>query len=470
MDTGEFRKRAHEIADWMADYLEGIGERPVRSPSAPGEIAAALPAGAPVHGEPFDAIMADLDRIVMPGMTHWQHPRFFAYFPANATPPSMLAEMITATLGAQCMLWQTSPAATELETRLLEWLRGMIGLPGGFAGVIQDSASSAVLCAILTARERALGWKGNEDGLAGGPELAAYASDETHSSVEKAARIAGIGTRGLRRVALDGDRRMDAAALDAAIARDMAGNVRPVIVIATLGSTGVGAVDDLASIAAVCRRHGVYLHVDAAWAGSALILPEYRAMIEGIESVDSLCFNPHKWLGVQFDCSAHFVRDPDSLVRTLSILPAYLQGRETGSVIDYRDWGIPLGRRFRALKLWFVLRYYGVGGLQEMLRNHIEWTRELASQIDGDDEFELTSGPNLALLSFRWRPAGRAEEELDDLNQRLLDAINDDGRIYLTPNRIDGRLVIRVSVGAHATRRGDVLDAFGVIREIAARV
>ena len=470
MDTGEFRKRAHEIADWIADYLEGIGERPVRSPSAPGEIAAALPAGAPVHGEPFDAIMADLDRIVMPGMTHWQHPRFFAYFPANATPPSMLAEMITATLGAQCMLWQTSPAATELETRLLEWLREMIGLPGGFAGVIQDSASSAVLCAILTARERALGWKGNEDGLAGGPELAAYASDETHSSVEKAARIAGIGTRGVRRVALDSDRRMDAAALDAAIARDMAGNVRPVIVIATLGSTGVGAVDDLASIAAVCRRHGVYLHVDAAWAGSALILPEYRAMIEGIESVDSFCFNPHKWLGVQFDCSAHFVRDPDSLVRTLSILPAYLQGRETGSVIDYRDWGIPLGRRFRALKLWFVLRYYGVGGLQEMLRNHIEWTRELASQIDGDGEFELTSGPNLALLSFRWRPAGRAEEELDELNQRLLDAINDDGRIYLTPNRIDGRLVIRVSVGAHATRRSDVLDAFGIIREIAARI
>ena len=471
MDHATFRRHAHEIVDWMADYLEGIERRPVRSGVEPGSIASALPASAPQDGEPFADIMNDLDRIVMPGMTHWQHPRFFAYFPANATPPSILAEMITAALGAQCMLWQTSPAATEMETRLLDWLRQMIGLPDGFSGVIQDSASSAVLCAILTARERATGWQGNEMGLAAGPHLTAYASTETHSSVEKAVKIAGLGRNSLRAVALDDERRMDPEALDAGIRADLANGCKPAIAIATLGSTGIGAIDQLHPIGEVCQRHGVFLHVDAAWAGSALILPEYRWMLDGCETIDSLCFNPHKWLGVQFDCSAHFVRNPADLVRTLSILPPYLQGRETGNVIDYRDWGIPLGRRFRALKLWFVLRAYGIGGLQQMLRDHIAWTRELAGWIDEEPGFDLTSPARLALLSFRWLPQGIDEDaEIDRLNDLLVNAINDDGRIYLTPNRIDGRMVIRVSIGAHATRRSHVVEAWDVIREMAAKI
>ena len=468
MDLETFRKEAHGLVDWMADYLATVEQRPVRAQTAPGAIAAHLPAGPPEQGEPFGDLMADLERVVMPGITHWQHPRFMAYFPANASPPSVLAEMLTATIGAQCMLWQTSPAATEMETCVLDWLRQMIGLPEGFSGVIQDSASGATLCAILTARERVTGWRVNEEGLGAAPPLAVYVSEQAHSSIEKAVKIAGLGRRALRLIPTDERFALRPEALARAIEKDVAAGVRPACVVACLGTTGVGAVDPLRAIGELCRRHDIFLHVDAAWAGSALICPEHRAMLDGIETVDSFVFNPHKWLLTNFDCSAHFVRDPESLVRTLTVMPSFLVSRETGSVVDYRDWSVPLGRRFRALKLWFVIRSYGVEGLREILRRHIAWTGELARWIEADPAFELTSGPSLALLSFRWRPAGVADEEaLDALNERLIHAINDDGRLYLTHNKLRGRYTIRISIGQTTTERRHVEEAWSTIREIA---
>ena len=471
MEVEEFRRHGHALVDWMTDYLANVGRHPVRAQVRPGEIAAQLPAAPPARGEPIERIFADFERIMLPGMTHWQHPSFFAYFPANSSPPSVLAEMLTATLGAQCMLWQTSPAATELETRTLDWLRQMIGLPEGLAGVIQDSASSATLCAILVARERATDWRAGEDGLGGCPPLAFYASEEAHSSVEKAIRIAGLGRRSLRLIPTDDEFAMRPGALAAAIREDRAGGRVPAGVVATLGTTGVGASDPLRPIGEVCREHGLYLHVDAAWAGSALLLEERRSLIDGAEHIDSFVLNPHKWLLTNFDCSAHFVRDANALVRTLSVLPAYLQSRETGQVIDYRDWGVPLGRRFRALKLWFVLRSYGVERLQAMLRNHIAWTAELAERIAAEPDFELVTPPNLALLTFRYRPRSVGDDAgLDRLNERLLHTLNDDGRLYLTQTRVRGRYVIRFAIGQLYTTREHVQHAWAVITETARRL
>ena len=468
MNAEEFRRHAHEMVDWMADYMEGVEGYPVRAQVRPGEIASRLPEDPPAEGEPMARIFADFERIVLPGVTHWQHPSFFAYFPANASPPSILAEMLTATLGAQCMLWQTSPAATEMETRVLDWLRRMTGLPVGFKGVIQDSASSAILCAILTARERATGWRANEDGMGAVPRLTVYTSEEAHSATEKDVGIAGIGRANLRKVTTDAESAMDAEALERAILGDKAAGAVPACVVASLGATGAGGIDPLRRIGEICARHGVFLHVDAAWAGAALICEEWRWMIEGIEHVDSLVLNPHKWLLTNFDCSAHFVRDEEALVRTLGILPAYLESREGGRVIDCRDWGVPLGRRFRALKLWFVIRSYGVDALKAMIRDHIAWAGELADQVAAAPDFELTSPARLALLTFRYHPEEVDDEAaLDALNARLLEAINDDGRIYLTQTRLAGRAVIRVSVGQANTRRHHVQAAWDVIRELA---
>ena len=468
MDLDELRRHGHALVDWMTDYLANVGRQPVRAQVRPGEIAAQLPAAPPVRGESVERIFADFERILLPGMTHWQHPSFFAYFPANSSPPSVLAEMLTATLGAQCMLWQTSPAATELETRTLDWLRQMIGLPEGFAGVIQDTASSATLCALLVARELATDWQAGDDGLGACPPLTVYASEEAQSSVEKAIRIAGLGRRGLRLIPTDGAFAMRPDALAAAIREDRARGRVPAGVVATIGTTGVGACDPLRPIGEICREHGLYLHVDAAWAGSALLLEEQRWLVDGAEHIDSFVFNPHKWLLTNFDCSAHFVRDASALVRTLSVLPAYLLSRETGEVIDYRDWGVPLGRRFRALKLWFVLRSYGVERLQAMLRNHIAWTAELGERIAAEADFELVTAPRLALLTFRYRPRALADEAgLDELNERLLHALNDDGRVYLTPTRVRGRYVIRFAIGQLYTTREHVQHAWAVITETA---
>ena len=468
MDTEEFRRHAHAFVDWMTDYLAEVERYPVRAQVKPGDVAARLPQTPPERGEPMEKIFADFTSVVLPGITHWQHPSFFAYFPANSSPPSVLAEMLTATLGAQCMLWQTSPAATELETRVLDWLRQMAGLPDGFTGVIQDSASSAILCALLTARERATGWRANDEGVNAVGPLKVYCSTETHSATEKGAKIAGLGMRNVRKIAVDDRFAMRPDALEAAIREDLAAGATPICVVASLGTTGVGAMDPLRPIGEACRRHGVWLHVDAAWAGSALILSEHRGLLDGIEHVDSFVFNPHKWLFTNFDCSAHYVRDPDALVRTLEILPAFLKTRERGHVTDYRDWSVQLGRRFRALKLWFVIRSYGVAELRRMVAAHIELAREAAEWIAAAPDFELMAPRSLALVNFRYHPHGLDDAAaLDRLNERLLEALNDSGALYLTPNRVHDAYAIRLAIGQTATRRRHVEAAWTKIQETA---
>lgn len=471
MTNEEFRRHAHAFVDWMADYLANVERYPVRAQVKPGEIAARLAEAPPELGESVETIFRDFETHVMPGITHWQHPSFFAYFPANSSPPSVLAEMLTATLGAQCMLWQTSPAATEMERRVTDWLRQMIGLPAGFAGVIQDSASSAILCAILTARERATGWRVNEDGVGAVRPLAVYTSEEAHSATEKGVKIAGLGRRNLRKIPADERFAMVPGALEETIVADLAAGVTPVCVVASIGTTGAGGIDPLRAIGEICARYGIFLHVDAAWAGSALILPEYRWMIDGIEYVDSFVFNPHKWLLTNFDCSAHFVRDPGVLVRTLSIMPEFLKSREGNQVIDYRDWSIPLGRRFRALKLWFVIRSYGIDGLRRLLARHIAWCQELAKEVAAAPDFELLSPAILALFCFRYHPGGVDDEtELDRLNQLLLERLNDSGGLYLTQNRVKGKYAIRLTVGQTSTERRHVQTAWERIQETARRL
>lgn len=360
MDNEDFRTWSRRAAEWGADYRETLRDRPVRAQTQPGEIAARIAQSPPEAPEPMDAIFSDFERDIVPGMTHWQHPRFFAYFPANAAPVSVVAEYLVSAMAAQCMLWQTSPAATELETKVIDWLRQALGLPEGFSGVIQDSASSATLSAVLVMRERALAWAGNRSGLSGQPRLRVYSSDQVHTSIDRAIWVSGIGEENLVRVPTGGRwRSMIPSELEAAIQADRAAGFLPAGIIACVGGTSTGGTDDIAAIAAIAKKHGLYLHVDAAWAGSAMICPEFRAFWRGIEQADSLVFNPHKWLGAQFDCSVHFVRDPESLVRTLAIKPEYLKTRGKDGIVNYSEWTVPLGRRFRALKLWFLLRRTG---------------------------------------------------------------------------------------------------------------
>src|SRR5215468_9685249 len=481
MDDLSFREWAVRAAEWAADYRTTLAKRPVRAQTKPGAVAAQLPQQAPESAETMAAIFADFERLILPGMTHWQHPRFFAYFPANASPVSVIAEILVSAMAAQCMLWQTSPAATELETVVLQWLGRALGLPADFHGVIQDSASSATLAAILTMRERALGFAGNKDGLAGHPRVRIYASNEVHSSIDKAVWIAGIGQDNLVRIPTAGpSRAMDVAALDAAIVADRAAGLLPAGIVACVGGTSVGAADDVAGTAEVARRHGLFVHVDAAWAGAAMICPEFRALWQGIERVDSLVLNPHKWLGAQFDCSAHFVRDPASLVRTLAIQPEFLKTYGREGIINYSEWSIPLGRRFRALKLWFLMRGHGLEGLRAMIRNHVRWSQALAERLGATPGFRVVTPPVLSLFSFRHDPGhgpgpgpgpGPGDgRDLDPHNLALVAAINDGGQLYLTQTRVDGRVAIRFQAGAMATTEADIDLAFAVIRDCAAKL
>ncbi len=465
MELEDFRRHAHELVDWMADYLEGVEKYPVRAQVKPGEIKERLPQSAPESGEAMEDIFRDFQEIILPGMTHWQHPSFFAYFPANSSPPSVLAEMLTATLSAQCMLWQTSPAASELEERVLEWLRAMLALPQDFTGVIQDSATSATLAALLCAREKATAWRGNEGGLpalgAEGLRLAVYCSQEAHSSIEKSLKVAGLGKSSLRKIKADSDFAMDIKALAAAISADKAQGITPCSVVASMGGTGVGAMDPIRAIGEVCQRESIWLHVDGAWAGSALLLPEERQMADGMELADSFVFNPHKWLFTNFDCSAFYVRDPEALQRTLALVPEYLKSPEGQSVTDYQNWSVPLGRRFRALKLWFVIRSYGVEGLRALLRNHISWAKALYEEVRSTPDFEILSPRHLSLFTFRYHPKNvDTEGELDDLNDRLLRQLNDSGELYLTQNRVRGRFAIRFVVGQTYTQEHHVRSAW----------
>jgi aromatic-L-amino-acid/L-tryptophan decarboxylase len=463
VDNAEFRRHAHAFVDWMADYLDGVEAYPVRSPVQPREVFGKLPANPPTHGEPMERIFGDFRDIILPGMTHWQNPSWFGYFPANSSPPSILAEMLTATLGAQCMSWITSPAATELEERMMEWLRQLLGLPIGFTGVLQDTASTATLCAILTAREKLSGFAVNAGGMRGSDVWTAYCSTETHSSFEKGIKIAGIGREHLRKVEVDGNFAMRPEALDAALALDVAKGFRPLIVIATLGTTGSTAVDSIKQIAPICKRYGAWLHIDAAFAGSTLLLPEYRWMIEGIETADSFVMNPHKWLMTNFDCSAYFVQDVSALVRTFEILPEYLKTAEGDRVNNYRDWGIQLGRRFRALKLWFVIRHYGAEGLQALLRKHLALAQELAGKMKSESDFQILAPVTFSLVCFRYAPKGVDETRLDDLNARLLEALNATGRVFLSHTKLGGKFALRMVIAQTNVEKKHVDQAWELI-------
>jgi aromatic-L-amino-acid decarboxylase len=444
MNPEEFRKHAHELVEWMASYMENVEKYPVKSSVIPGEIFGKIPDTPPLHAEPFSDLMKDVDDIIMPGITHWQNPNFFAYFPANTSPPSVLAEMMMATLGTQCMIWETSPAAAELEEKMMIWLRDMIGLPAQFEGVIQDSASTATLAAILTAREKISGFLINDEGAESAGIYRVYCSEQTHSSVEKAVKICGIGRKNLVKIPVRNDFSMDPEKLREAVITDREKGYHPCCVVATIGTTGTTALDPIKSIGEICREYGIWLHVDGAMAGSALILPEFQWMLDGREFIDSFVFNPHKWLFTNFDCSAFFVKDAVSLIKTFEILPEYLRTRTRGKVNDYRDWGVPLGRRFRALKLWSVIRSYGLEELRNKLRYHIQIAARLSAMIAGESDFEILAPVTICVVCFRYKPEGYDEKQINSLNEKLNHLLNDSGKLYLSHTALDGKYTLRM--------------------------
>jgi aromatic-L-amino-acid decarboxylase len=469
MSPEDFRRYGRAMVDWIADYHERIEAFPVMSQVQPGDIRASLPADPPVHGEAFERILGDVEELILPGLTHWQSPNFFAFFPCNGSGPAVLGELLSAGLGIQGMLWQTSPACTELETHVLDWLVDMLGLPaafrstGGGGGVIQDSASSASLCALLAARERATGFRSNERG--GDGRQVAYASTQAHSSIEKAVKIAGIGGANLRLIEVDDRFAMRPEALTAQIGMDRRAGLEPFFVCATVGTTSSNAMDPLPEIGRLCRDEDLWFHVDGAMSGTAALCPEHRHLHAGIELADSYCFNPHKWMFTSFDCDCFYVTDRAALIKTLSVLPEYLRNKatESGAVIDYRDWQIPLGRRFRSLKLWFVIRHYGITGLQHHVRRHIALAQEFARWIEESDEFELAVSPPLNLVCFRLVGG-------DEINRRLLEALNRSGDLYLTHTTLGGQYTLRFCVGQTHTEADHVRRAWDRIRETASEL
>jgi aromatic-L-amino-acid decarboxylase len=467
MTHEEFRRHGHAVVDWLAEYFERVEALPVLSQVKPSDIRASLPELPPLQGESFEAILADVDRLILPGITHWQSPNFFAFFPANSSGPSILGELLSAGLGVQGMLWATSPACTELETHVLDWLVEMLGLPEKFGsntgggGVIQDTASSATLCALLAARERATGFASNAKGCDG--RLTAYTSNQAHSSVEKAVKIAGLGSENLRLIDVDERFAMRPDALARAIAQHRKSGKLPCFVCATVGTTSSNALDPLLEIARICRSEGLWLHVDAAMSGTAALCPEFRHIHDGLEHADSYCFNPHKWMFTNFDCDCFYVADRAALIRTLSVLPEYLrnQATESGAVIDYRDWQVPLGRRFRALKLWFVIRHYGIEGLRHHIRRHIDLAQEFARWVQASPRFELAAPVPLNLVCFR-HVGG------DPMNERLLLRLNASGKLYLTHTKLDGHYTLRLCVGQTHTEARHVRAAWEAIQSSAA--
>jgi aromatic-L-amino-acid/L-tryptophan decarboxylase len=464
MTAAEFRRHGREVVDWIADYYENIETFPVLAQIQPGQIRASLPKDPPVRGESFEAILGDVNRLLLPGITHWQSPNFFAFFPANASGPSILGELLSAGLGVQGMLWATSPACTELETHVLDWLADMLGLPEKFksqgkgGGVIQDTASSASLSALLAARERATGFQTNQKGCDG--RLVAYTSTQAHSSIEKAVKIAGLGVENLRLIEVDDGFAMRPGALARQIGMDRLAGLIPCFVSATVGTTSSNALDPLPEIGRICREEGLWFHVDGAMSGTAALCPEYRYVLNGLETADSFCFNPHKWMFTNFDCDCFYVADRETLINTFSILPEYLRNKasESGAVLDYRDWHIQLGRRFRSLKLWFVLRYYGIEGLQYHVRQHIKLAQTFAQWIKGDDRFELAALAPLNLVCFRYKGS-------DEQNQQLLEKLNQSGKLYLTHTVLNGRHTLRFCVGQTYTEESHVIQAWEKIQE-----
>ena len=465
MTPEEFRTHGHAVVDWIADYRARVQERPVMAQTAPGDIKARMPASPPHEPEPFAALLADLDTIVAPGLTHWQHPDFFGYFPCNGTLASVLGDYVSTGLGVLGLAWQSSPALTEVEEVTTDWLRQMVGLSPGWAGVIQDTASTATLLALISARERVTGYALGRGGLQAEPHaLVIYTSAYAHSSVDKAGLLAGFGKDNIRHIACDANFAMRPDALAEAIAADRAAGRVPCAVVVTTGTTTTTALDPVRAVAEVIAGTGMWLHVDAAMAGSAMVLPECRWMWDGVESADSLVLNPHKWLGAAFDCSVYYVRDAQHLVRVMSTNPSYLQSAADGRVKNYRDWGIPLGRRFRALKLWFLIREQGVSGLQERLRRDLENAQWLAAQVMATAGWRLLAPVPLQTVCLRHQPDGLDGEDLDRHTQAWCDRINRSGAAYLTPATLDGRWMVRVSDGAEQTERMHVERVWNIMQ------
>lgn len=468
MSAAEFRRYGHQVIDWIADYQGRVESLPVLSTNRPGDVRAALAAHPPPQGEPFDDVLADLDRVLLPGITHWQHPSFFAYFPANTSGPAILGDLLSSGLGVQGMLWATSPAATELETLVLDWMAELLGLSAAFGsgstggGVIQHSASDAVLVALLAALHRVSGGATEVGGVAGGSRSAGYAvytSGQTHSSVEKACRVAGLGSAALRHIDVTGDGlAADPAHLRALLEADRAAGVVPAMVVASVGATGTGAIDPVGELAVLAHEFGAWLHVDAAWAGVAAVCPELRWILDGVEHADSFCTNPHKWLLTTFDCDTFWVADRAALVGALSILPEYLRNSatESGAVIDYRDWQVPLGRRFRALKLWSVIRWYGAEGLRAHIRGHVALAQHFAARVAADERLELLAPHPLALVTFGFR-AG------DAVTRAAMERVNASGAAYLTHTVVRGRFALRLAIGSPRTQLSHVDAVFDAL-------
>lgn len=469
MSPEQFRAEGKKIIDWIADYYENIEKYPVLSQVNPGEILSSLPKDPPQHGESMEHMMQDIDEKIMPGITHWQSPNFFAYFPSNTSFPSILGDLVSSGLGVQGMIWATSPAATELETRVLDWLADMMGMPEKFkstssgGGVIQDTASTSALTAVIAARERATNMESNQTGVR--QKLVAYISTQTHSSLEKAIKMAGIGKDNLRLVEVDETFAMRPELLKAQIQKDKASGLQPFFICGALGTTSSNAMDPLRKIGEIAQSENCWFHIDAAMSGTAMLCPEFRHFMDGVELADSYCFNPHKWMFTNFDCDVFWVANRNELINTFSILPEYLKNKatESGAVFDYRDWHVQLGRRFRALKLWFVIRHYGVKGLQFHVRKHVELSEKFTKWINESDDFELFVEPPLNLVCFRHKNS-------DDFNMKLMNAVNETGKLFFTHTKLKGQIVLRMSIGQTNTEEAHLEAAWKLISDIAAKL
>jgi len=466
MNSEDFRKYGHEFVDWMADYFDQVEEMPVKPDIQPGDIRKKLPESAPAQGESMDEIFSDFKQIIVPGMTHWQSPSFHAYFPGNNSKPSVLAEMLMATMGAQCMVWATSPAATELEDQVMEWLRKMVGLSANWLGSIQNGASDATLNAILTAREKASDHRINEVGFSQ-QQFRIYASEQIHSSVDKAVAIAGIGKVNFVKIEVDEQYALQPELLEKAIKEDIAQGFTPLMIVAGIGTTGTTAIDPLDKIIELAGEFNLWVHVDAALAGTALVLDSMRWIAPGLEKADSFVFNPHKWMFTNFDASAYFVKDKEALVRTFSVTPEYLKTREDSKVNNYRDWGVPLGRRFRALKIWFVLRSYGIEGIQKKISKHLELAQWFSEQVSKSEKFELMAPVPLNTVCFRrFLPEQSADEE-NRINEELLHKINKTGKIFITHVKLNGLYTMRMVIGQTEVEKKHVEKAWELIERLA---
>jgi aromatic-L-amino-acid decarboxylase len=465
MKKEEFRAYAHQVVDWMSDYLEQKENYPVIPNVLPKAIFNQIPAFAPEKPESFEAIFKDFQEIIIPGMTHWQHPSFFGYFPANNSEPSVLAEMLMATLGAQCMSWITSPAATELEERVCDWLRDAKGIDSSWKGVIHDTASTATLSAILTAREKATQFQINENGFTGKEQFRVYSSSHVHSSIDKALKIAGIGLKNLVRIPVDKNFAMIPEELELAIQKDLEAGFRPLCVVSALGTTSSTAVDPIFEITQITRKHRIWHHIDAAFAGTALLLPEYQHLIKGHECADSYVFNPHKWMFTNFDCSILFVREPKFLVNTFSMTPEYLKTQLDDEVNNYRDWGIQLGRRFRALKLWFVIRSYGLEGIREKLRKHLQLAQLVKSWIESEPNLEILAPVNFNTICFRYAESCISEGDLNRINESWMNSVNATGKAFFTHTKLNGKFVIRWVIGQTDVEEKHIRNAWSLLLE-----